>query len=105
MTAHERNLGYAGRPDSRGARMRQNDKIVLDANFTTWKPRMDGVKGIDPWLYYCVEQFVKTFGLSDEEIQYGITDGPNDGGADAIYFLVNHGVLVQEDTDLTPKSV
>jgi hypothetical protein len=63
--------------------MSQNDVIVLNANFATWQQRATGVK-VDPWLYYCIEQFVKQYGLSDEEIQYGITDGGSDGGADAI---------------------
>ena len=84
--------------------MSQNDVIVLNANFSTWQKRTTGIK-VDPWLYYCIEQFAKPYGLSDEEIQYGITDGGNDGGADAIYFSANHGVLVQEDTVIDPKSV
>lgn len=85
--------------------MSSNDVIVLQANFETWKQRASELKGFDPWLYYCVEQFVKPFALTDEEIQYGITDGSNDGGVDAIYFLVNQRHLVQEDTELEPKSV
>lgn len=104
MTPREDVLKVA--PDSSGwAPMSQNDVIVLKANFENWKPRMAGVKGIDPWLYYCVEQFVKSYGLSDEEIQYGITDGSDDGGADAVYFLVNNGMHVGEDTELAAKSV
>ena len=88
--------------------MSKNDVIVLQANFENWtSQRADGLKEkkIDPWLYYCLEQFLKPYGLSDDEIQYGITDGGHDGGADAIYFLVNHGVLVTDEIDLSPKSV
>jgi hypothetical protein len=85
--------------------MSANDEIVLKANFEDWKQRIADIKGIDPWLYYCVEQFVKPYALDDEEILYGITDGGNDGGADAIYFLVNQRQLVTEDAVLDAKNV
>jgi AIPR protein len=85
--------------------MSANDEIVLKANFEDWKQRIADIKGIDPWLYYCVEQFVKPYALDDEEILYGIPDGGNDGGADAIYFLVNQRQLVTEDAVLDAKNV
>ena len=66
--------------------MSANDVVVLKANFNDWKQRAAGLRGIDPWLYYTVEQFIKPYALDDDEIEYGITDGSNDGGADAIYF-------------------
>lgn len=105
VCAPVRGIGYIGRPvPPERVAMSQNDVIVLNANFETWQKRTTGVK-VDPWLYCCIEQFVKQYGLSDEEIQYGITDGGSDGGADAIYFLANHGRLVQADTALDPKTV
>jgi hypothetical protein len=85
--------------------MSANDEIVLKANYSEWKVRAVDLKGIQPWLYYCVEQFMKPFSLDDDEIQYGITDGGNDGGADAIFFLVNQGQAVAEDTALDRKNV
>jgi hypothetical protein len=85
--------------------MSANDVIVLQAAFERWMPRMAGITGIDPWLYYCVEQLLKPYALSDDDIQAGIVDGSDDGGADAIYFLVNNGAVVQEDTDLLPKTI
>ncbi|MBI1867585.1 MAG: AIPR family protein [Methylocystis sp.] len=85
--------------------MSANDAIVLKANFEDWKQRIDDISGVDAWLYYCVEQFVKTYALDDEEIMYGLTDGGNDGGADAIYFLVNQRQLVLEDSVLDAKNV
>jgi hypothetical protein len=85
--------------------MSKNDAIVLQANFDEWKQRAVDLKGIQPWLYYGVEQFLKSFALDDEEIRYGITDGGNDGGADAIYILVNQRQPVEEDTVLEPKNV
>lgn len=50
-----------------GGGMSANDEIVLKANFEDWKQRIADVKGVDPWLYYCVEQFVKPYALDDEE--------------------------------------
>ena len=85
--------------------MSANDEIVLKANFEDWKQRIADVKGVDPWLYYCVEQFVKPYALDDEELLSGITDGGNDGGTDAIYFLVNQSQLVPEDAVLDAKNV
>jgi hypothetical protein len=86
--------------------MAANDAIVLQANFSQWKAeRAEGLTGIDLWLYYAVSQFVKAYELNDEEIQYGLTEGGNDGGADGLYFLVNHRILVRDDAAIATKSV
>lgn len=84
--------------------MSQNDIVALDANYKNWKEeRAIGLTSdIDPFVYYCVEHFLKPYDVSDEEILYGITDGGNDGGTDAIYFFVN-GSMVREDTKLDTK--
>lgn len=84
--------------------MSKNDLLAIDANFNNWlKERAEGLTDYNPFVYYCVEQFLKPFDLSDEEIMYGITDGGGDGGIDAIYFFANRR-LVREDSDLDPKS-
>lgn len=78
--------------------MSQNDVIALDANFGNWvTERGAGLTSVDRFVYYCAEQFLKPFHLSYEDIMYGITDGPNDGGVDAVYFLVNRRELVRDD--------
>ena len=85
--------------------MSQNDLIHLDSHYKQWKSTRGQAlpPKLEPFNYYCIEQFMKPFDLSDEEIVNGITDGGNDGGADAIYFLVNRDV-VWEDTQLVSKS-
>ncbi len=84
--------------------MSKNDAIVLKAHFEDWRAqRAADLQGVDP--YYCVEQFVKPYMLDDEEIESGLTDGGNDGGTDAIYFIVNQRQLVAEDTELDLKGV
>ncbi len=47
--------------------MSTNDAIVLQANFAEWRRRADDLGAIDPWLYYCFEQFLKPYALDDEE--------------------------------------
>lgn len=79
--------------------MSQNDLIALESNFSNWTAeRGAGLTSVDPFVYYCVEHFLKAFHLNDEDIIYGITDGPNDGGVDAIYFVVDRRNLVRDDT-------
>lgn len=85
--------------------MSANDAIVLKSNFEVWKQSREVPASVEAWLYYGIEQFVKSYSLDDEEIMAGITDGGNDGGADAIYFLVNQRQLVAEDTALDAKGV
>jgi hypothetical protein len=83
--------------------MSSNDIIHLEAHFANWtKERGLGLPE-KPFLYYCVEQFVKPFDLGDEEIESGITDGNLDGGVDALYFLLDR-TLVREDSRLESKS-
>ena len=86
--------------------MSQNDLVFLDSNFKNWKESR-GVelrKGFDPFVYYAVEQFLKPYDPSDEDIAYGITDGANDGGVDAAYFVVNRSTFVHDDTVLDPRN-
>jgi len=85
--------------------MSSNDAIVLQANFADWKSRADDLGNVHPWLYYCLEQFLKPYALDDEETQFGIADGGGDGGADALYFLVNQKQLVTDETEIDPKTV
>ena len=84
--------------------MGANDVLALKANFATWQQdRMPGLTGVDPFEYYCVDQFLKQFAVSDDELRLGLVAGGNDGGVDAAYFFVNRR-LVQDDTDLDPKT-
>lgn len=84
--------------------MSSNDVLALNANFSTWKAdRMPGLSGVKPFEYYCIDQFLKQFPISDDELRSGLVSGGNDGGADGAYFLVNRRP-VEEDTDLDPKT-
>jgi hypothetical protein len=86
--------------------MAANDVLALDANFAMWqKDRMPEPEPTwaDPFEYYCVDQFLKRFAVSDDELLSGLVSGGQDGGVDALYFFVNRR-LVQEDSDLDPKA-
>src|SRR6266487_3992464 len=86
--------------------MAANDVLALNANFATWqKDRMPEpeVAWANPFEYYCVDQFLKRFAVSDDELLSGLVAGGQDGGVDALYFFVNRR-LVQEDSDLDPKA-
>jgi AIPR protein len=86
--------------------MAANDVLALNANFATWqKNRMPGATTpeANPFEYYCVDQFLKRFAVSDDELLSGLVAGGQDGGIDALYFFVNRR-LVEEDTELDPKA-
>ena len=86
--------------------MSKNDEIVLQANFKQWKGEQGtGLNGFSPWLYYCVQQFVKPFMPDDEEIRDGITDGGNDGGADAIFIVANQRQILSQTASVDEKSI
>ena len=86
--------------------MAMNDAIVLKANFEAWKARAAGLDpDIDPWLYYCLEQHLKSYAIDDEDLEAGITEGGGDGGIDGYYFLANNRQTVDADTVLDPKLV
>jgi hypothetical protein len=86
--------------------MATNEAIVLKANFESWKARADGLDPeIDPWLYYCLEQHLKSYAIDDEDLEAGITEGGGDGGIDGYYFLANNRQVVDADTVLDPKLV
>ena len=86
--------------------MATNDAIVLKANFEEWKRRTDGLaEDIDPWLYYCLEQHLKSYAIDDDDLEGGITDGGGDGGIDGYYFIANNGMLVTADTPVEPKMI
>jgi hypothetical protein len=89
-----------------GYGMSQNDLIALKASFENWSgERGVGLKGVSAFGFYCAEQFLKLEGLSDDELYSGITDGGNDGGADAFYFFVNGALVRPEDNLLSPKGI
>jgi len=85
--------------------MGANDVLALSANFTQWQSsRMRGLKDVNAFEYYCAENFLKGFGVSDEEILSGLVGGHQNGGIDGMYFFVNRR-FVEEETEIDAKTV
>jgi hypothetical protein len=81
--------------------MSQNEIIQLDANFARWKTTSGaGLKSVEPFLFYAVDNILKPYNLPFEDVRYGITDHANDGGIDALYILANRNTMVRDNLDL-----
>jgi hypothetical protein len=88
-----------------GGKMSSNEAIALDANFKSWQEKRFPVppKDLNVFEYYCVDQFLRQFDLSDSQLKTGLLGASKDGGVDALYMFIN-GELVDAETELQPKS-
>jgi hypothetical protein len=88
-----------------GGTMSSNEAVALDANFKGWHEKRFPAppKDLNVFEYYCVEQFLRPFDLSDSQLKTGLIGGPKDGGVDALFMFVN-GELVDAETELDPKT-
>jgi len=79
--------------------MTQNDRIILEEVLKQRQANIDpNASSSDFFEFFTVEQILKDFDLSYEEIESGLVGDGGDGGVDGIYLFVN-GELVQEDPD------
>jgi hypothetical protein len=77
----------------------------LETNFELFrKERFPNLSPSDAFERFVVRQELKDADLSDDEIELGIVDGPDDGGVDGIYFFVNR-ILIQDETDLPDSAI
>ncbi len=78
-----------------------NDQVILKQILQQKQEEMEHkLSESDFFEIFAVEQILKNFDLSYDEIENGIVDGGNDGGIDAIYVFVN-GELLNIDTDVS----
>lgn len=78
--------------------MAKNDVVLIDSvlqNIHSAAPDIDLGEHFERFV---LEQVLKNFDLSKEEIDFGWTDGSHDGGIDGFYVLVN-GRLLTDPTD------
>jgi hypothetical protein len=54
--------------------------------------------------YYCTEQFLRSYDLSDGQLKSGLVGGGKDGGVDSLYMFVN-GEMVDAESELDPKTL
>ncbi|MBI5727098.1 MAG: abortive phage resistance protein, partial [Ignavibacteriales bacterium] len=74
--------------------MAKNDTIILDGILDDRvTQRLPSTKRDEVFEYFAIEQILKDFQLSKEEISIGQIDGRNDGGIDGIYIFVNGHLL------------
>jgi hypothetical protein len=85
--------------------MGANDVVALEANFKGWQEKRFPTpkKDVNVFEYYCLDQFLRPFDLSDSQLKTGMTGGGGDGGVDAMYMFVN-GELVDAESELDPKT-
>ena len=84
--------------------MSEHEVLALDSNFETWKRERASGIAVEPYLYYAVEHITKRYTLTDEQVQYGITDDFNDGGIDAVYCLAGKANIMITDELQAPLS-
>ncbi|HUO15590.1 MAG TPA: AIPR family protein [Verrucomicrobiae bacterium] len=84
--------------------MAANDVLALEANFESWRKNRfpNPAKGTNPFEYYCIEQFARSFDLGDSQLKAGMVGGGGDGGIDAFYIFAN-GEMVDAETEIDPK--
>jgi hypothetical protein len=81
------------------------DKVVLEEVLKQQKQERAPKLSADKFFeVFCVDQILKDFDLTYDNINSGIFDGPNDGGIDWAYLFVNRVIVnVDEENALPPK--
>lgn len=86
--------------------MAKSDIILIDGIL---KERLGGNNTINPNLYgeelekLAIEQLLKDFDLSKEDIESGHVDGKDDGGIDGMYIFVNGNIVTDIHNIVLPK--
>jgi hypothetical protein len=81
--------------------MSKNDVNAVQIEYENWlKDRGDGLPAsVNAFEFFCAENFLKDFNLSDDDIMSGIVGASLDGGCDALFFLLG-GKCVRDDSPL-----
>lgn len=80
--------------------MAKNDTFLIDALLDQLQQTKPGADRGDHFEFFVLEQVLKNFDLTQEELELGWTDGSNDGGIDGFYVFVN-GRLVADPSDFS----
>lgn len=84
--------------------MAKNDIVLLDALVDERLRGRVGVERSAIFEYLVIEQRLKSYDLSREELEAGWTDGAHDGGIDGIYTFVNGRLLRDIEIFSWPRS-
>lgn len=81
--------------------MATNDRILIDRIIS--KLDIDNNIG-ETFENFAIEQILKEYDLSEEELYSGIVDGGNDGGIDGIFYFINSRLVYDIDKTDFPKT-
>ncbi|GGH55582.1 hypothetical protein GCM10007423_63270 [Dyadobacter endophyticus] len=85
--------------------MAKNDKILIDGIIDERvEQSIPSNRRDEAFEFFVIEQILKDYDLSNEELSLGIVDGRNDGGIDAFYVFINGHLLVDLLTFPWPKA-
>ncbi len=84
-----------------------NEQLALDANFSNWKNKraLELSKEINQFEYYCLENYLRDWVDTDEELKSGMVNGSKDGGVDGMYFFVNRELVSDSTQPIDPATV
>lgn len=78
--------------------MAKNDIILIDGILDDYKDNTKEKIG-EIFENFSIEQILKEYDLSEEELTTGIVDGGNDGGIDGIFYFVNNRLIVDDTSN------
>ncbi|MDT4330700.1 AIPR family protein [Methylomonas sp. MED-D] len=85
--------------------MAKNDRLLLDGIIDDRVvSKQPSEKRDEAFEYLALEQILKEFDLSTDEILYGSIDGRGDGGIDGFFILVNGHLLQDVESFVWPRS-
>ncbi len=85
--------------------MAKNDRLLLDCIIDDRvASKHPSEKRDEAFEYLALEQILKEFDLSTDEILYGSIDGRGDGGIDGFFILVNGHLLQDVESFVWPRS-
>jgi hypothetical protein len=85
--------------------MAKNDKILIDGIIDDRiEIKLPSIKRDEAFEYFAIEQDLKDYDLSRDEIIAGNIDGRNDGGIDGFYIIVNGHLLSDPESFQWPKA-
>jgi len=85
--------------------MAKNDQLLLDGIIDDRvASKLPSEKRDEAFEYLALEQILKEFDLSTDEILYGTIDGRRDGGIDGFFIFVNGHLLQDVESFIWPRS-
>ena len=84
--------------------MSKNNQILLEEIIKQERNNLDEAQSLDKFFeFFSITQVLKSYELSYDEIEAGITGESHDGGADGIYLFVNGDLVKEDETDIKGK--